>query len=86
VSCGRRTKAIIPRDAHDQPQQVFLQDERIRRLIDDPVEPRRETIGDTLTEGEPVRITGISNFAPEIPQRVDNNSDRLCFENASPRS
>jgi peptide chain release factor 3 len=27
-------------------------------------------IGDTLTEGEPVRITGIPNFAPEILQRV----------------
>ena len=27
-------------------------------------------IGDTLTEGEAVRITGIPNFAPEILQRV----------------
>jgi peptide chain release factor 3 len=27
-------------------------------------------IGDTLTEGEPVRITGIPNFAPEILRRV----------------
>jgi peptide chain release factor 3 len=27
-------------------------------------------IGDTLTEGEPVRITGIPNFAPEILERV----------------
>jgi peptide chain release factor 3 len=27
-------------------------------------------IGDTLTEGEPIRITGIPNFAPEILQRV----------------
>jgi peptide chain release factor 3 len=43
-------------------------------------------IGDTLTEGEPVRITGIPNFTPGILQRVDNNSDRLCFDNASPRS
>jgi peptide chain release factor 3 len=27
-------------------------------------------IGDTLTEGEPVRITGIPNFAPEILRRI----------------
>jgi len=27
-------------------------------------------IGDTLTEGEPIRITGVPNFAPEILQRV----------------
>src|SRR5262249_24822231 len=27
-------------------------------------------IGDTLTEGEPIRITGIPNFAPEILRRV----------------
>src|SRR5947199_5608631 len=27
-------------------------------------------IGDTLTESEPIRITGIPNFAPEILQRV----------------
>ncbi|MBV8090643.1 MAG: peptide chain release factor 3 [Alphaproteobacteria bacterium] len=27
-------------------------------------------IGDTLTEGEPVRVTGIPNFAPEILRRV----------------
>src|SRR6201981_2779880 len=27
-------------------------------------------IGDTLTEGEPLRITGIPNFAPEILRRV----------------
>ena len=27
-------------------------------------------IGDALTEGEPLRFTGIPNFAPEILQRV----------------
>src|SRR5215471_12201866 len=27
-------------------------------------------IGDTLTEGEAIRITGIPNFAPEILRRV----------------
>jgi hypothetical protein len=40
----RRTKAITPRDAHDHPQQVFLQEEQIRRLIDKTVEQRRETV------------------------------------------
>ena len=43
-------------------------------------------IGDTLTEGGAVRISGIPKFAPEILQWVDNNSDRLCFDKASPRS
>ncbi len=33
-------------------------------------EPRQPRIGDTLTEGEAIRVTGIPNFAPEILQRV----------------
>jgi peptide subunit release factor RF-3 len=43
-------------------------------------------IGDTLTESEAIRITGTPNFAPEILWRVANNFDRICFDNASPRS